>query len=146
MLRSSHWIALLNQVYFPLFVPLLDTFFSGYCFVNIRVSFIINQTMNIIFFCKSFSQSFLVLVYSLHKITGNARCTGLTVTADIIYNTYETGKKVAKDFMQNLKIKFDDSVPKLNYTIYPMSVVWALDYFDAWLPACAGMTNVFCHV
>ena len=48
--------------------------------------------------------------------------TGLTVTADIIYNTYETGKKVAKDFMQNLKIKFGDSVPKLNYTIYPMSL------------------------
>ena len=24
--------------------------------------------------------------------------------------------------MQNLKIKFGDSVPKLNYTIYPMSL------------------------
>ena len=40
--------------------------------------------------------------------------TGLTVTAGIIHKTYETGKKVAKDFMSNLKIKFGESVPKLN--------------------------------
>ncbi len=48
--------------------------------------------------------------------------TGLTVTAGIIQKTYETGRKVAKDFMKNLKIKFGDSVPKLNYTIYPMEL------------------------
>lgn len=48
--------------------------------------------------------------------------TGLTVTASIIQKTYETGKKAAKDFMKNLKIKFGDSVPKLNYTISPMGV------------------------
>jgi hypothetical protein len=46
--------------------------------------------------------------------------TGLTVSADIIQKVYETGKKVAKDFMKNMKIKFSDSVPKLNYTISPM--------------------------
>lgn len=49
--------------------------------------------------------------------------TGLTVTADIIQKTYETGKKVAKDFMKNIKIKFGDSVPKLNYTIFPMEAI-----------------------
>jgi hypothetical protein len=48
--------------------------------------------------------------------------TGLTVAADIIQKTYATGKKAAKDFLQNLKIKFGDSVPKLNYTISPMEV------------------------
>lgn len=47
---------------------------------------------------------------------------GLVVTANIMQQTYETGKKVAKDFIKNLKIKFGDSVPKLNYTIYPMEV------------------------
>jgi len=49
--------------------------------------------------------------------------TGLTVTADIIQKTYEKGKKVAKHFMENLKIKFGDSVPKLNYTVYPMGII-----------------------
>ena len=47
--------------------------------------------------------------------------TGLTVTANVIQKTYETGKKIAKDFMKNIKIKFDESVPKLNYTISPMA-------------------------
>ena len=45
--------------------------------------------------------------------------TGLTVTAHIIQKTYKTGKKATKDFMKNLKIKFGESVPKLNYTIFP---------------------------
>lgn len=47
--------------------------------------------------------------------------TGLTVTANVIQKTYETGKKIAKDFMQNIKIKFGESVPKLNYTISPIT-------------------------
>lgn len=45
--------------------------------------------------------------------------TGLIVTANIIQKTYKKGKKVGKDFMKNLKIKFGESVPKLNYTISP---------------------------
>jgi Rhodopirellula transposase DDE domain len=49
--------------------------------------------------------------------------TGLTVTVDVIQKTYQTGKKVAKDFIKNIKIKFGDSVSKLNYTIYPMEIV-----------------------
>jgi hypothetical protein len=48
--------------------------------------------------------------------------TGLTVAASIIQKTYAIGKKVTKDFISTLKIKFSDSVPKLNYTIYPMEV------------------------
>lgn len=54
------------------------------------------------------------------KIESAKTKTGLTVTADIIQKTYETGKKVAKDFIKNIKIKFGDSVPRLNYTISPM--------------------------
>lgn len=47
--------------------------------------------------------------------------TGLTVVADVIKKTYEKGKEVAKDYMEHIKIKFEDSVPKLNYTISPMN-------------------------
>lgn len=45
---------------------------------------------------------------------------GLTVVADIMAKTYEKGKKVTKNFMDHIKIKFSDSLPKLNYTISPM--------------------------
>jgi hypothetical protein len=56
------------------------------------------------------------------KIDSTKTKTGLTVTADIIQKIYETGKKIAKDFIKNIKIKFGDSVPKLNYTISPAEV------------------------
>jgi hypothetical protein len=55
-----------------------------------------------------------------HKIESAKTKAGLTVTVDIIKKTYETGKKVAADFMKNMKIQFGNSVPKLNYTISPM--------------------------
>jgi len=45
---------------------------------------------------------------------------GLTVVADIIKKTYEKGKEVAKDYMDHLKIKFDESLPQFNYTISPV--------------------------
>ena len=48
--------------------------------------------------------------------------TGLTVTVDIIKKTYEKGKEVAKDYMEHLKIKFGESLPKLNYTISPLGL------------------------
>lgn len=46
--------------------------------------------------------------------------TGLFVVADVIEKTYEKGKEVAKDFMDRIKIKFGNSLPRLNYTISPM--------------------------
>jgi Rhodopirellula transposase DDE domain len=57
-----------------------------------------------------------------NKIESAKTKTGLTVTANIIHKTYETGKKAAKDFMKNLKIKFGDSLPRLNYTISPVKI------------------------
>jgi len=54
------------------------------------------------------------------KIESAKTKTGLTVTSDIIQKAYETGKKVAKNFIKNIKIKFGDSAPQLNYTISPM--------------------------
>lgn len=47
--------------------------------------------------------------------------TGLTVLADIISKTYEKGKKIAKDYLDHLKIKYDESIPQLNYTISPVN-------------------------
>lgn len=65
------------------------------------------------------------------KIESAKTKTGLTVTSDIIQKTYETGKKIAKDFIKNIKIKFDDSVLQLNYTISPMvSLVGVKRYAD----------------
>ena len=46
--------------------------------------------------------------------------TGLKVTANIIKKTYAKGKEVSKNFMENMKIKFDDSLGKFNYTISPL--------------------------
>jgi len=57
-----------------------------------------------------------------NKISSSKTKTGLTVITDVIQKTYEIGKKVEKDFMKDLKIKFDESVPKLNYTISPMRI------------------------
>jgi hypothetical protein len=54
-----------------------------------------------------------------NKIESANTKTGLTVVADVIKKTYEKGKKAAKDYIKNLKIKFSDSLPKLNYTISP---------------------------
>lgn len=45
--------------------------------------------------------------------------TGLTVTVHVIKNRYETGRKVAHDFKEHLKIRFDRVLPKWNYRAVP---------------------------
>ena len=47
--------------------------------------------------------------------------TGLRVFATIIEGIYETGKKVATEFKQNLPIIFDEYLPQWNYTVQPQS-------------------------
>jgi hypothetical protein len=42
--------------------------------------------------------------------------TGLKLLTTILYNTYQTGQKVAVDFKSNLKIVFDQFLPQWNYT------------------------------
>ena len=44
---------------------------------------------------------------------------GLRVFATIIDGVYETGKKVALEFKQNLPIIFDEYLPQWNYTVQP---------------------------
>src|SRR6266705_2931065 len=45
--------------------------------------------------------------------------TGLHVTVRILDNVYQTGRKYAADFKQNMKILFDDHLPKWNYRAVP---------------------------
>jgi hypothetical protein len=45
--------------------------------------------------------------------------TGLKLLTTILYNTYQTGQKVAVDFKSNLKIVFDEFLPQWNYTPKP---------------------------
>ncbi len=44
---------------------------------------------------------------------------GLRVTVNIIDKVYQTGRKVAADFKENMTIKFDEFLPKWNYTAVP---------------------------
>ena len=44
---------------------------------------------------------------------------GLSATVDIIDKVYQTGRKATADFKQNMKIVFDDYLPKWNYTAVP---------------------------
>ena len=45
--------------------------------------------------------------------------TGLRVTVDILEKVYETGRKYAAGFKENMRIVFDDILPKWNYRAVP---------------------------
>ena len=45
--------------------------------------------------------------------------TGLRVTVNILDKVYQTGRKVAADFKENMKVIFDDVLPILNYSVLP---------------------------
>lgn len=47
--------------------------------------------------------------------------TGLKVTVDILTGIYETGKKCTTDFIENMRIVFDDFLPRWNYRALPQS-------------------------
>lgn len=46
---------------------------------------------------------------------------GLKVVVDVLSGVYETGKKCAADFRENMRIEFDDHLPKWNYRAVPQS-------------------------
>ena len=54
-----------------------------------------------------------------HFIERTKTTTGLGVTVRILDKVYETGRKYAADFKQNMKIIFDDYLPKWNYRAVP---------------------------
>ena len=45
--------------------------------------------------------------------------TGLKVTVDILAGIYETGKKCSASFIENMRIAFDDFLPRWNYRALP---------------------------
>jgi len=56
-----------------------------------------------------------------HFIERTKTTTGLGVTVRILDKVYKTGRKYAADFKQNMKIIFDDHLPKWNYRAVPES-------------------------
>ena len=46
---------------------------------------------------------------------------GLRVTVNVIDKVYQTGRKVAESFKENMPIIFDDFLPQWNYTAVPQS-------------------------
>jgi len=55
----------------------------------------------------------------LHFVRDTKTQTGLTVQADLVTETYETGVKVPDEDMDALNIEFHDVCPRWNYTIRP---------------------------
>lgn len=45
--------------------------------------------------------------------------TGLRTTVNVIRRAYQTGRKVAEDFKDNMTIVFDNLLPKWNYRVVP---------------------------
>lgn len=48
--------------------------------------------------------------------------TGLMVSANIIKRSYKKGKKVAENFKESMKIKFDRVLGEWNYRVIPLRV------------------------
>ena len=49
--------------------------------------------------------------------------TGLKEVTNILTKTFETRRKVANDFKDNMRIQFDEFLPQWNYTAVPASLV-----------------------
>jgi len=54
-----------------------------------------------------------------HLIAKTKTSTGLKVVTNILNKTFETGRKVAGDFKEKMRIKFDEYLPQWNYTAIP---------------------------
>ena len=54
-----------------------------------------------------------------HYIEKTETTKGLNVVVRLLDKVYATGRKYAKDFKRNMTIKFDDFLPKWNYTAIP---------------------------
>lgn len=54
-----------------------------------------------------------------HYMSKTASSTGLEVAVLVLEKVYETGRKCAEGFKENMKIVFDDFLPKWNYRAIP---------------------------
>ena len=71
--------------------------------------------------CQGVLFTSLTLVKRLIEKTSTA--TGLKVFVKIIETVYQTGRKVADNFKQTMRIVFDDFLPKWNYRAIPNPIV-----------------------
>jgi len=44
---------------------------------------------------------------------------GLKIEVELVVDKYETGRKIADDFKENMKLIFDENLPKWNYKVVP---------------------------
>ena len=58
--------------------------------------------------------------------------TGLKVVTNILNKTFETGRKVASDFKENMRIQFDEYLPEWNYVAIPDNGVVS-DVIKSWV-------------
>jgi len=54
-----------------------------------------------------------------HYIEKTETTKGLNVVVRMLDKVYQAGRKYAKDFKQNMTIKFEEYLPKWNYTAIP---------------------------
>ena len=54
-----------------------------------------------------------------HLMAKTKTSTGLKVVTNILNKTFETGRKVAGDFKEKMRIKFDEYLPQWNYSAIP---------------------------
>lgn len=59
------------------------------------------------------------LAITKHYMEKTATAQGLNVVVRILEKVYQTGRQYAKDFKTTMQIKFDDYLPKWNYTAIP---------------------------
>ncbi len=71
--------------------------------------------------CKGVIFKSVELVNNLMAKTKTS--TGLKVFTSILKKTFKTGRKVADDFKENMRIKFDEFLPQWNYVAVPLSSV-----------------------
>jgi hypothetical protein len=67
--------------------------------------------------CQGVVLKSVELVKELMEKTRTSK--GLRVTVDVIDKVYQTGRKATADFKENMSIKFDQFLPKWNYTAIP---------------------------
>ncbi len=48
--------------------------------------------------------------------------TGLKAFVHVIDKIYKTGRKIASDFKENMRIAFDDILPRFNYRAIPLNL------------------------
>ena len=70
--------------------------------------------------CQGVVFTFVELVKALMEKTHTK--TGLVAFVHIIEKVYQTGRKVAADFRENMRIVFDDLLPQWNYRAIPLSI------------------------